>query len=113
MLSGHQQLYCKYDLALIWDNDWFEHLCATCFFSLTFSIYLKKKKKIQPCEKAGELSAVLHPTDRNPARTCCARGLITATLTRGSVLLDASLLPKSDGVELQSAAIRCRAGCSF
>lgn len=38
-----------------------------------------------------------------------ARGPITSMLTHGSVLLEASLVPKSDGVELQSAASRCGA----
>lgn len=39
MISGHHQLFCEYDLALTWDNDWFENLhCAIDVFSFTFPI---------------------------------------------------------------------------
>lgn len=39
MISGYHQSCCKYDLALTWDEDWFDNLpCATYISSLTFSI---------------------------------------------------------------------------
>lgn len=48
-----------------------------------------------------------------PRAAAPARGQSTFVLTFGSCLLDTPLLPRSDGVELQSGVIHCGVGCSF
>lgn len=120
MTSGYHRLCCEHDLALTRDKDRFDNLLfVTYIFSLTFSIaFFFLKRKIQSCGIGGWAVRSSAPLGQQmgsarPAAAAAHKWLITSRLTQGELLLDASLLLRSDGVELRSAVIHCGAGCFF